>query len=359
MKKIRVLMCGSDLRYVKGGMVSVSRNYLEAKEWKNTEVFYIATHREGGKLLKAFVFLTGYVRILLSLIRGRTDVALLNVSERGSVYRKAYIMRLCHRFSVPVILHHHGAEFNDFYRLLPDRKKAFVSKMLSEAELNLVLSKLQEKDILEKAPDAKVDFLYNSIRTDGVNRYRENASLLVTFGRLGKRKGTYDLLKAIHELDPVLPPSVRVALCGDGEVDQVNETIRNYRLEHRIAHVGWIEGKKKEKYMEQAMLHILPSYREVLPMSILETMARGIPNISTRIASIPEVIKDGENGFLIEPGDVEALKEKILLLSTNTSVRLRFSRAAYEKIESQFSLSGNIAVLEKIFMRLAGIQPEN
>ena len=102
------------------------------------------------------------------------------------------------------------------------------------------------------------------------------------------------------------------------------------------------------------MLHILPSYREVLPMSILETMAYGIPNISTRIASIPEVIEDGVNGFLIEPGDLEALKEKILTLSTDTLLRLKFSQAAYEKTAAKFSLSSNIAALEKIFMGLTG-----
>ena len=176
----------------------------------------------------------------------------------------------------------------------------------------------------------------------------------MTFGRLGKRKGTYDLLKVLHELDPVLPPCIKAALCGDGEVDEVRALIKEYHLEERIVHVGWTEGKKKEEYIEHAMLHILPSYREVLPMSILETMAYGIPNISTRIASIPEVIEDGVNGFLIEPGDLEALKEKILTLSTDTLLRLKFSQAAYEKTAAKFSLSSNIAALEKIFMGLTG-----
>lgn len=354
MKKIRVLMCGSDLTHVKGGMVSVSRNYLESEEWKNTEVSYIATHREGASFIKILVFLGAYLRILRRLLQGRIDVALLNVSERGSFFRKALLMRLCHRFSVPVIFHHHGAEFNDFYRLLPDRKKAFVSRVLSEADLNIVLSKLQEKDILEKAPKARVGYLYNSIKIASTNRYCKEAVLLVTFGRLGKRKGTYDLLKALHELDPVLPPCIKAALCGDGEVDEVRALIKEYHLEERIVHVGWTEGKKKEEYIEHAMLHILPSYREVLPMSILETMAYGIPNISTRIASIPEVIEDGVNGFLIEPGDLEALKEKIFTLSTDTLLRLKFSQAAYEKTAAKFSLSSNIAALEKIFMGLTG-----
>ena len=57
--------------------------------------------------------------------------------------------------------------------------------------------------------------------------------------------------------------------------------------------------------MEHAMVNILPSYNEGLPMTILETMAYGIPNISTSIASIPEVLHNNDNGFLVKPGDID------------------------------------------------------
>lgn len=353
-KKLRVMMCGSDLNHVKGGMVSVSRNYLEAREWKQTEVFYIATHREGGVLLKLWVFALAYIRIFWLLFRNQADVALLNVSERGSCYRKKAIMYLCHRFSIPVIFHHHGAEFNDFYRHLSKRKQRQISRALTEADLNLVLSRRQLKDILEKAPDAKVDVLYNSVRIEEENRYHSGRRLVVTFGRLGERKGTYDILKILRELDSILPGDIKAALCGDGDVEAVKAMVKEYGLEDRVIYVGWAAGKKKKTYMEQAMIHILPSYQEVLPMSILETMAAGIPNISTRIASIPEVIRDGENGILIEPGDTEMLKKQVLLLSMDTELRMRLSKAAYETVETQFSLKHHIERLEGIFKKLCG-----
>lgn len=351
-KKLRVMMCGSDLNHVKGGMVSVSRNYLDAGEWKQTEVFYIATHREGSRLLKIWIFALAYIRIFWLLFRNQADVALLNVSERGSCYRKGAIMRLCHKFSVPVIFHHHGAEFNDFYKSLPKRKQMQISRALTDVDLNIVLSQRQQSDILEKAPNARVDFLYNSVRVRRENRYHSGKRLLVTFGRLGERKGTYDILKALKELDPVLSQEIKVALCGDGDVEQIKVLVKEYGLEERVIYVGWAAREKKEFYMEQAMIHILPSYQEVLPMSILETMAAGIPNISTRIASIPEVIRDGKNGFLINPGDIEALKRQILLLSTDTNLRMEFSKAAYDTIETQFSLKHHIERLEEIFKGL-------
>jgi len=353
MSRVRVLMCGSDLEHVKGGMVSVSKNYLSSGAWKETELSYITTHVEKGMPPKLWVFGKAYIRILLLLLHGNVDVALLNVSERGSFFRKAMIMKLCHRFFVPVIFHHHGAEFNDFYASQPEKRKRYIGKTLAEADLNLLLSKRQEEDILSKSPEAKVDYLYNSVGVKQENPYGEKNTCIVTIGRLGQRKGTYDLLEALRQIDGLLPEEVKAAFCGDGDVEQIKERVEEYGLSHRVVHIGWVENDAKKEWIQKAMMHILPSYREVLPMSILETMAEGIPNISTKIASIPEVIEDGENGFLIEPGDVQALKQSILTLAGDEALRRRFSRNSHEKIRTEFSLEHNIAKLEMIFLRLA------
>ena len=87
-------------------------------------------------------------------------------------------------------------------------------------------------------------------------------------------------------------------------------------------------------------------------MTILETMARGIPNISTRIASIPEVIRDGENGYMITPGDVESLAMYIEKLVTDAELRCKFSCASYDLITNNFSLNTNIEKLKKIYQSL-------
>ncbi len=349
-KKIRVLMAGSDLNAVKGGMVSVSRNYLRTDYWKRAEVFYVATHREGPAPVKLMVFASALFRILVSLLRRKADVVLLNVSERGSFYRKALLMRLCHFFHVPVVFHHHGAEFNDFYGTLSANKKKYVQKILTRVDLNIVLSQSQEKDILEKAPAARVDYLYNAIDVRDENPYSADACYIITMGRLGERKGTYDLLKALKDLDSELPDFVKAAFCGDGETEEVKALVKRYGLQKRVFHVGWIDGEKKEKCLARAMMHVLPSYREVLPMSILETMARGIPNISTRIAAVPEVIEDGVNGFLITPGDIGMLEERIRCLVSDQKLRSELSERAHQTIRESFSLKQNVRKMERLLL---------
>lgn len=88
-------------------------------------------------------------------------------------------------------------------------------------------------------------------------------------------------------------------------------------------------------------------------MTILETMAKGIPNISTSIASIPEVLHNGENGFLITPGDIDALCECLLKLINNEQLRLEFSQKSYDLVNRRFSIDVNIKKLESIYTKLS------
>lgn len=346
---VSVLMCCSDLNRVKGGMVSVVKNLLSYKGWQNCEITYIPTHIEGGKLAKAAYFAIAYGRVLFRLMFTKVDLVHLHVSERGSVYRKAALLRLAKRFGKPVILHHHGADFDPFFRALPEKDKAFVVRFLEAADTNVVLSEQIQQEFQDRTPLARLSVLYNAVPVPPENRYDPDRSLILTLGRLGERKGTYDLLKAIKALDDELPESVKVCLCGDGETQKVEEWVRANGLEHRIAHIGWTAGEEKEALLKKTMCHVLASYREGLPMAILETMALGIPNISTRIASIPEVIDSGEQGILIEPGDVEALKTALRQMCGDRQMRKRMSDASYKTIRARFSVDACGKRLEEIY----------
>ena len=179
-----------------------------------------------------------------------------------------------------------------------------------------------------------------------------NARNVLFLGELGQRKGVYDLLAAIRRLDAELPEDVRFFLCGNGEVEKVRETATQMGIMHRIAHVGWIDGEQKAQFLKETMINVLPSYNEGLPMTILETMAYGIPNISTAIASIPEVIQDGENGLLIQPGDVVALENSLKLLCADASLRDRMSGASWRDITEGFAMEAHVLKLEQYLSAL-------
>ena len=124
-------------------------------------------------------------------------------------------------------------------------------------------------------------------------------------------------------------------------------------LNHRIAYVGWIDGESKMEFLKNTMINVLPSYNEGLPMTILETMAYGIPNVSTKVAAIPEAVNE-ENGVLIEAGDVNALADSILTLMSNKELRKEKSMKAYNDALEEFSLENHISHILKIYRRLEG-----
>ena len=88
-------------------------------------------------------------------------------------------------------------------------------------------------------------------------------------------------------------------------------------------------------------------------MTVLETMAEGIPSITTRIAAIPEAVEDGWNGILLHPGDVEDLAEAILGLMTDPALRTRLGENAYETARDQFSLEQHMEKLASIYREIS------
>ena len=302
MRKIQVLMCCSDVDSVRGGMVTVVKNYLICRAWKNVELSFIPTHREGNKLTKSLFFAMAYLRVGVRLIEKKVDLVHLHMAERGSFYRKAFL----------------------------------------------------KKKLLGKAPGAEVEILHNAVSTDKQYCYRGDKPRIVMLGRIGERKGSYDLLTAVAQIRDRLPLDTELWLCGDGETQKARRLAAELHIEDMIAHVGWISGGELEVCLRDAAVHVLPSYREGLPMSILETMGMGIPNISTRIASIPEVIRDGETGFLLEPGDIDGLKTAILGLLSDKELRQKISRRSYDLITEEFSLEASVAKLERLYIGILG-----
>ena len=341
-------MCCSSLS-VKGGMVSVLKNYLSFEDWENINIIYVPTHIEKNKLFVAIYFVIAYVKIFFLCLFRKVDIAHLHTAERGSFYRKALIAQLCRKFGIKAIFHHHAAEFEEFYELSTGKQQDYINKQLELADLNIVLSKRLIPMITKKASSANVTVLYNAVKTYNVNPYNVEAKDILFLGRLGERKGTYDLLQALKNNIDRLPVDTQIYLCGDGDVEKVKRKILEFQLDTRISYIGWVDSQNKKNIYPNIAINVLPSYNEGLPMSILETMAYGIPNISTNIASIPEVLSNNVNGCCIEPGDVDALGECIIKLLNDNEIRSEYSKQSYNQIIDKFSLEQHIANIKKIY----------
>ena len=358
MNKINVLMCGSKVS-VKGGMSSVIKNYLGYSDWEKYNIIYVPTHLEKAKPLLVLYFITAYLKIFFLLLTKKIKIAHFHTAERGSFYRKSILVKLCKTFGVKTIMHHHAAEFEKFYLSLSKKRKAYVSRILELTDVNIVLSQRLIPMIKNKAPKANVKVLYNAVTTSNCNQYNTESSSVLFLGRLGERKGIYDLLQAIFLAKDSLPVDTKFYICGDGEIQNVKDKIKEMNLTELIAYVGWVDGQQKKEIFNKCCLNVLPSYNEGLPMTILETMSHGIPNISTNIASIPEVIKNGRNGYLIEPGDIVSLSNLMIEVLKNKENRILLSKEAFKTINMHFSLNANVSKLIYIYDDLIKVRDGN
>jgi len=177
--------------------------------------------------------------------------------------------------------------------------------------------------------------------------YRLDGKSTVLFvGRLAKLKGIEHLLRAA---DIVVNSSgcrdTSFVLVGSPTFDatekpismeEVFDFIRQHGLEKHVIFTGSLPLEEVRKMYAAADIFVLPSLAEGDPLVTLEAMASGLPVIATRVGGIPNQIRDGWNGFLVDPGDEQQLAERIAYLLDNPEERGRMARNSRKYAEEEF-----------------------
>jgi len=350
-------MLGPDPIKNKGGIATVSSIYLKSDLVEKYNLTYISTHIDGNKAVKLFQFIKSMFPFFYHLLSAR--IVHSHISTRASFYRKSFFVLLSKLFGKKVIFHVRGATFNVFYHDNTLIKKWFIRKVMNLSDVVIALSPQWKKDLGKiMRSEEKIKILYNPIvlPRDVKNHKKGHIISLLFMGRLGIRKGVYDLIQAAEKIIGK-KRKVKFILCGDGEIKKVRKIIEKKGLSNNFEVPGWIEDK--EKYLKKADIFVLPTYHEGLPNAILEAIAAGLPAISTPVGGIPEAVHDGKNGFLIEPGDVSALQEKILLLARDHKLRAQMGNQSRKIAEEKFEHKKILLQLESIYDSLLNPNSDN
>jgi glycosyltransferase involved in cell wall biosynthesis len=175
------------------------------------------------------------------------------------------------------------------------------------------------------------------------------ARRLVCVGRLCEQKGQLLLVEAARRLAGQ-GAGFELVLAGDGEMRAaVEAAIAQAALGDRVRITGWISGEAVRAELEAARALILPSFAEGLPVVIMEAMALRRPVISTFVAGIPELVVPGEHGWLVPPGDPEALAEAMrACLDAPPEALARMGEAARARVAERHDV-------DRAAERLAGL----
>lgn len=329
-----VLMIGSDVS-VKGGMSTII-NLYEGQGIFEDNIAFIPSHIEGAVILKTLFFAKFLFKFLYILLFS-SSIKIIHVhsSYRGSFFRKAIILHLAKAFRKKTVFHLNGSKFNVFYEESAPAVKAFITHTLNITDLVLVVSRQWGNDILAKKVTSKIKVLYNPVTLpDTCIKRDDNIVNILFMGKIGHRKGAYDVVEAAKLIDN---DKVKINMYGDGETKKLQSLVKKAGLKHIINVEDWISGDKVQEAFQKADIYILPSYNEGLPLSVLEAISYGLPVISTKVGGTPEAVIDGINGYLIEPGDYKLLAEKISILASDKSLRTRMGQASREIANTKFN----------------------
>lgn len=345
--KPKVLVVGSSLKDM-GGIVSVIKNIEDSSISELYPMQRVETYITGSVISRLLIFMRGYLKFWWKLYTFKPDIVHIHMANNGSFYRKSlFLLTAGKLFRKSVILHIHAASFDEFYNQFSLQRK-YCHYILNQADKLIVLSETWKDYFATIVPETSIEVLYNGVFVrEPFSKKQRHAVNALFMGRLGERKGVYDLLQAIRALKEQ-GISATFNLAGDGEIDEVKALVEQYGIQEQVRVLGWINGEQKEKLLQEADLLVLPSYNEGLPMAILEAMNCGLPILSTTVGGIPEVITSGHNGLLIEPGNVPDLTSALEYLISDEEARVRMGAYNREIISAKFDI-------DLLMGRLSGI----
>jgi glycosyltransferase involved in cell wall biosynthesis len=350
-----ILMVGTD-PCTKGGISTVVRGYTDAGLFERYDVHYVVTHLDGNLFAKAAIALKGWFRVVVLLAILDAPLVHIHLSSRASFWRKFVVCVAARIARRPYVLHLHGSEFMQFYEAeCGPLRQRLVRVVFRGAALTLALSEQWRMNVQKICPEANVEVLPNSVSLPGaatlIQRNVESAELVVLFlGRLGTRKGVFELLEAFARVTPRFPMA-RLVCAGDGAVEEAIERARSLKISQRVSCPGWLSADQVGEALRTAAVFVLPSHAEGLPMALLEAMSWQLPVIATPIGGIPQVVTGGCNGLLVPPGDVDQLANALARLLQDRALRARLGAAARATIEEGYSASVCVERLAAIYAR--------
>lgn len=204
-----------------------------------------------------------------------------------------------------------------------------------------------------------VEVIYNFFTPDpnliGKKPMREglvspDEKLLIHASNFRSLKRAEDVVHVFHRVRKEV--KCKLLFLGSGStLEGVRRTVHDYGLDKEVIFLG--QSREIDPYLASGDLFLLPSEMESFGLAALESMAYGVPVIATQSGGIPEVVIDGQTGFLAPVRDVDAMAEKAILLLTDSALYQRMSKAAIEHAATHFSADLIVPQYEAFYARVS------
>ncbi len=238
--------------------------------------------------------------------------------------------------------------------ILPLSKGNKIVFQILNKQVNCVIaiSGSVKENLMQLGINKPIKVIYNGVEEINIeDKFNINSGKQLVVGLVGHilpNKGHTDLIGAAVLLKDNYP-DVSYIFIGDGEgeyVKNLQEILSRNGLQEKFTFAGYIF--EKNIIYSLLTIAVVCSRREALGNSAIEAMLAGVPVIATNVGGLPEIIKNGETGFLYTPGDIPGLAKCLEILFTDQAQNTKTVRAAKDFAEETFSINAMLNKLEAI-----------
>ncbi len=240
----------------------------------------------------------------------------------------------------------------------------FAENLLSRiTDRILTVNEADRRSLIERGiPGEKVVAVHNGVDLDKFDPHipppapalalrQTGGPLVMQVGRMSEQKAPLDFIEGARIVLQTMPDA-RFALVGGGPLlEKVRARIRAYGLEGRISAPG--AQPDAFRWIQAADLITLTSYWEGSPYSLLEAMAWRKPVVATAVNGCPELVLDGETGYLVPPGQPQAWAERVSRLLQDPQTACKMGENGRRHLEANFTLPRMVATIQEVYEQSA------
>ena len=354
---------GYDTTLVAGTIARGEESMAFVADAQNVHVETLSDlHREISPIrdLRAIVHLAQLIR------RERPTILHTHTAKAGAVGRIAALLARGAR--PPIVIHtFHGHVLRGYFGRVTTFGFRTLERWLARTSTSLIAVSPEVRDDLVElgvAPAAKfavvrlgID-LPRRVDNDEAQRretrrqmgLREDAFVVGWVGRMTAVKRTDLVVRTLQRL-VTLDVDAFVVLVGDGpDRDEVERYAHELGVIKRCLFLGYQEDVGR--FYDAIDVLVLPSINEGTPVSVIEALAARRPAVATRVGGVPDVVRDGIDGFLVDAEDADALAAKLAELAADPGLRARMGEAGHERVLERYAVDRLVDDVDALYRDL-------
>lgn len=305
-----------------------------------------------GKKAASLVLL---FRSILFLDKGPYDVIHCHFGQNGSI---AVVLRDVGVLTGKIVTIFHGFDLTSYIK---KHGSGTYKQLFEKGDLFLPISEHWKNRLIElgcnknKIQVHRMGINISNLNDSAKKGHKNESTIILSVGRLVEKKGINYGIEAVARLKDRFQ-GLQYLIIGDGimKIDLM-QLIQKHQLQKNVKLLGWMTQDEIFNIMRGADIFLAPSVtsstgsQEGIPVVLMEAMAHRLPVVATRHSGIPEIVIDGQNGFLAEECDVVGLADKMECLIMNPELSNRMGAEGRKLIENSFDIDRLNEKLIRIF----------